>query len=69
MFPTFPGRGEWVLAEALPGLADRIKVGECQDMLFVNNTPKSGRKQRHRKAQEGAYTWAGCTVCCVQDPA
>lgn len=28
MFPTFPGRGEWVLAEALPGLADRVKVGK-----------------------------------------
>jgi hypothetical protein len=29
MFPTFPGKGEWVLAEALPGLADRVQVGAC----------------------------------------
>jgi hypothetical protein len=29
MFPTFAGRGEWVLVEALPGVVDRVKVGAC----------------------------------------
>jgi hypothetical protein len=29
MFPTLPGRGEWVLLETLPGLADRVQVGEA----------------------------------------
>jgi hypothetical protein len=29
MFPTFTGRGDWVVAEALPGLSDRVQVGEC----------------------------------------
>eukprot|EP00879_Flechtneria_rotunda_P012745 GHRR01013309.1.p1 GENE.GHRR01013309.1~~GHRR01013309.1.p1 ORF type:complete len:156 (+),score=33.31 GHRR01013309.1:197-664(+) len=28
MFPTFTGRGDWVVAQALPGLADRIQVGD-----------------------------------------
>lgn len=28
MFPTFTGRGEWVLVETLPGLADRVKLGD-----------------------------------------
>jgi signal peptidase I len=28
MFPTFTGRGDWVLVEALPGFTDRIEVGE-----------------------------------------
>lgn len=32
MFPTFPGKGEWVLAEALPGLAERVKPGELSEM-------------------------------------
>eukprot|EP00878_Enallax_costatus_P006487 GHUV01006801.1.p1 GENE.GHUV01006801.1~~GHUV01006801.1.p1 ORF type:complete len:156 (+),score=26.43 GHUV01006801.1:745-1212(+) len=28
MFPTFTGRGDWVIAEALPGLCDRVQVGD-----------------------------------------
>uniref|UniRef100_A0A383VE91 Peptidase S26 domain-containing protein n=1 Tax=Tetradesmus obliquus TaxID=3088 RepID=A0A383VE91_TETOB len=28
MFPTFTGRGDWVVAEALPGLSDRVQVGD-----------------------------------------
>lgn len=28
MFPTFAGRNDWVFAEALPGVADRVRVGD-----------------------------------------
>jgi hypothetical protein len=29
MFPTFSGKGDLVVAEALPTLLDRIQIGEC----------------------------------------
>jgi hypothetical protein len=28
MFPTFAGKGDLVVAEALPGVTDRVAVGE-----------------------------------------
>jgi signal peptidase I len=50
MFPTFTGRGDWVLAEALPGLSDRVQVGawqqqqqqwgQCAEVRTVESTSK-----------------------------
>lgn len=41
MFPTFTGRGDLVLAEALPGLADRVTLG-MQSPQYNNQSTGSG---------------------------
>lgn len=34
MFPTFTGRADWVLAESLPGMWERVGVGACGQLLL-----------------------------------
>ncbi len=56
MFPTFAGRGDLVVAEALPGVVDRVAVGVWQrcackgfNLVFDLHT----------------RVCVGCVGCCV----
>jgi hypothetical protein len=45
MFPTFSGKGDLVVAEALPTLLDRIEIGECTARPALRCTSSGAQQQ------------------------
>jgi hypothetical protein len=68
MFPTFSGKGDLVVAEALPTLLDRIEVGECLAdsrgcrHVILTTSKAPGTEDRAAEAQSQAAILASAQL-------